>query len=89
MDPSPTSLVFDLDNQTQEFDDFDDIAPSQLPSSDTPTSSTSMAKVSKKWAKRGKADEKIIWDVKFELGRIANALETDKSQLLVKNYLMR
>ncbi|KAH7655487.1 hypothetical protein IHE45_18G014000 [Dioscorea alata] len=44
MDQPPTSPVIDLDNQTQGFDDFDDFAPSDNPTNDTPTTATSMAR---------------------------------------------
>ncbi|KAH7675715.1 SH2 domain-containing protein [Dioscorea alata] len=44
MEPPPTSPVINLDNQTQGFDSFDDIAPTQPPNNDTPTSSTCMAR---------------------------------------------
>ena len=84
MDPPPTSPVIDLDNQTQGLDDFDDIALNQPPSNNTPTSFTSKAKASKKRAKRAKANEEIIQDVRFELRSIANTLEVDKSQFISK-----
>lgn len=48
MDAPISSLIIDIDNQTEGFDDFDDM---------TITSFTSKAKESKKWANRAKADE--------------------------------
>ncbi|KAH7690228.1 hypothetical protein IHE45_02G033100 [Dioscorea alata] len=87
MDQPPTSPVIDLDNQTQGFDDFDDFAPSENPTNDTPTTTTSTAKKGKKRAKHANADEEIMRDVKFELGRIANALEADKSKFISKDLL--
>ncbi|KAH7658062.1 hypothetical protein IHE45_17G062000 [Dioscorea alata] len=87
MDQPPTSPVIDLDNQTQGFDDFDDFAPSENPTNDTPTTATSTAKKGKKRAKHANADEEIMRDVKFELGRIANALEADKNKFISKDLL--
>ena len=37
-----------------------------------------------KASKRAKVNEEIMWDVKFKLGRIANALEAAKSQIISK-----
>ena len=82
MEQQPTSRIINLDGQAQGFNDFDEVAPSQPPINDTPTSSTSKSEKGKKWAKRAKTDEKIMWDVKFELGRIANALKTGKSKFI-------
>lgn len=48
MEQPPTSQIIDLDNHTQGFNEFDEIAPIQLPTNDTPTSSTSKAKESEK-----------------------------------------
>ncbi|KAH7655942.1 hypothetical protein IHE45_18G045900 [Dioscorea alata] len=84
MEPPPTSPVINLDNQTQGFDNFDDIAPTQPPNNDTPTSSTCMARDGKKRGKRAKAEEEIMRNVEHQLGRIANALEADKSQFIGK-----
>ncbi|KAH7691710.1 Myb/SANT-like domain-containing protein [Dioscorea alata] len=87
MDQPPTSPVIDLDNQTQGFDDFDDFAPSDNPTNDTPTTATSTARKGKKRVKHANADEEIMRDVKCELGRIANALEADKSKFISKELL--
>ena len=79
MDPPPISPIINLDNQSQGFVDFDDIAPIQPPSNDTPSNSTLKAKKIKKWAKHANTDEEIMQDVKFESARIANTLEADKN----------
>lgn len=49
MKQQPTSLVIDLDNQTQTqgFNDFDEVVSSQPPINGTPTGSTSKAKEGK------------------------------------------
>ncbi|KAH7685753.1 hypothetical protein IHE45_04G061100 [Dioscorea alata] len=85
MEQPPPTPIIDLDNQTQGFNDFDEVGQSQSPINDAPTSSTSKPKEGKKRAKRAKADEEIMRDVKFELGRIANALEADKSKFISKD----
>lgn len=40
MEPPPTLPIINLDNQIQDFDNFDDIAPNQPPNNDTPMNST-------------------------------------------------
>ncbi|KAJ0972135.1 hypothetical protein J5N97_020094 [Dioscorea zingiberensis] len=52
MEAPPTSPIINLCNQTQGLDDFDNVAPSQPPTTDTQTSSTSKAKEGKKGGKR-------------------------------------
>lgn len=82
---APPSPIINLDNQTQGFDNFNDVTPTQPPTKNTLISSISKAKEVKKWGKHAKVEKEIMyWNVEHQLERIANALKGNKSQFISK-----